>query len=209
VHQLPGEATVLAEESGVDDPDGLSHVRSDADLWRLIAVDDHQAFTELYERHAAAVWNHAYRLTGSWPAADDLLAQAFLEVWRRRASVQLIRESALPWLYAVTANVCRSERRRLGRFLRIAPKLVRDELTPDHAERIAQDNAASQRLATVIAAVARLPRGQREVVQLCLLGEVSTAEAAELFGICEASVRSRLSRARARLQQISQEDCDE
>jgi RNA polymerase sigma factor (sigma-70 family) len=201
---------VLVEEAARgDDPDGLWRVRSDADLWRLIAADDHQAFTELYERHARAVWNHAYRLTASWAAADDLLAQAFLQVWRRRTSVQLVRDSALPWLYTVTANVSRSERRRLGRFLRIAPKLVRDESTPDHAERIAQDSATSQRLATVIAAVARLPRGQREAVEMCLLGDVSTADAAELFGISETSVRSRLSRARARLQQITQEDGDE
>jgi RNA polymerase sigma-70 factor (ECF subfamily) len=209
VHQLPAEATVLVDESGGDDPGGSSHVRSDADLWRLIAADDHQAFTDLYERHAPAVWNHAYRLTASWTAADDLLAQTFLEVWRRRAGVQLVRDSALPWLYTVTANVCRSERRRLGRFQRIAPKLVRDDSTPDHAERIAENSATSQRLAIVIAAVARLPRGQREVVEMCLLGEVSTTDAAELFGISETSVRSRLSRARARLQQISQEDCDE
>jgi RNA polymerase sigma-70 factor (ECF subfamily) len=200
---------MLAGEPEGDDPGGLSRARSDAELWRLIAADDHQAFTELYERHAQAVWNHAYRLTASWAAADDLLAQAFLEVWRRRTSVQLVRDSALPWLYTVTANVCRSERRRLGRFLRIAPKLVRDGSTPDHAERIADDSATSQRLATVIAAVARLSKGQREVVDMCLLGDVSTTDAAELFGISEISVRSRLSRARARLQQISQEHCDE
>jgi RNA polymerase sigma factor (sigma-70 family) len=200
---------VPAEDPGGDDPGGSSAAPSDVDLWQLIAADDHQAFTELYERHASAVWNHAYRLTASWTAADDLLAQAFLEVWRRRAQIQLVRDSALPWLYTVTANVCRSERRRLGRFLRIAPKLVRDDSTPDHAERIAEDSATSQRLGTVIAAVARLPRGQREVVEMCLLGDVSTTDAAELFGISETSVRSRLSRARARLQQLSQEDRDE
>ena len=56
--------------------------RTDAELWRLVAAGDHQAFTELFERHARAVWNHAYRLTASWSTADDLLAQAFLKVWR-------------------------------------------------------------------------------------------------------------------------------
>lgn len=197
---------LVEDTERADDPGGPWHVRSDAELWQLIAANDHQAFTELYERHAQAVWNYAYRLTASWAAADDLLAQAFLHVWRRRASVQLIRDSALPWLYAVTANVCRSERRRLGRFLRIAPKLVKEDSTPDHADRIVEDSATGQRLATVIAAIARLPRGQREAVEMCLLGDVSTADAAELFGISETSVRSRLSRARARLQQLSQED---
>ncbi|HEY3753115.1 MAG TPA: RNA polymerase sigma factor [Pseudonocardiaceae bacterium] len=200
---------LVEDTERADDPGGPWHVRSDSELWQLIAANDHQAFTELYERHAQAVWNYAYRLTASWAAADDLLAQAFLQVWRRRASVQLIRDSALPWLYAVTANVCRSERRRLGRFLRIAPKLVKEDSTPDHADRIVEDSATGQRLATVIAAIVRLPRGQREAVEMCLLGDISTADAAELFGISETSVRSRLSRARARLQQLSQEDRDE
>jgi RNA polymerase sigma-70 factor (ECF subfamily) len=178
-------------------------------LWQFIARDDHQAFTRLYERHAQTVWNYAYRLTGSWTAADDLLAQAFLAVWRRRASVRLVRDSALPWLYTVTANECRNEHRRRGRFLRIAPKLARADSTPDHAEDIAQDSATRQRLARVVAAIATLPRGEREAVEVCLVGGTSTADAAALFGISETSVRSRLSRARARLQKTTQEPADD
>jgi RNA polymerase sigma-70 factor (ECF subfamily) len=183
--------------------------RSDAELWRLVAADDHDAFTELFERHAQAVWNYAYRLTASWSAADDLLAQVFLAVWRRRSSVQLVRDSALPWLYTVAGNECRNEHRRRGRFLRIAPKLLRVDPTPDHAEVIAQDSATQQRLSRVIAAIARLPRGEREAVEVCLLGNTSTSDAAELFGISEVSVRSRLSRARARLQQTTEERADD
>ena len=182
--------------------------RSDAELWQLIAAGDHQAFTELFERHAQAVWNHAYRLTASWATADDLLAQAFLKVWRHRADVRLVRDSALPWLYTVTANVCREERRRSGRFLRIVPKLAGSDTTPDHADRIAEHDAAQHRLAKVVEAIARLPRGEREAVELCLIGGTSTADAAELFGITETSVRSRLSRARTRLQRITEEPAE-
>jgi RNA polymerase sigma factor (sigma-70 family) len=191
-------------EAAVSDP-----VRPDAELWLLIAVDDHQAFTELFERHARTIWNYAYRLTASWSAADDLLATTFLTAWRRRREVRLIRDSALPWLYTVTSNVCQGERRRLGRFLRIVPKLAAADSAPDHAERLAEDSAARERLKRVLAAIERLPRGEREAVKVCLLGGTSAADAAELFGISEPSVRSRLSRARARLQEITQEACDD
>jgi RNA polymerase sigma factor (sigma-70 family) len=182
---------------------------SDADLWRLIATDDHQAFTELFERHAQTVWNYAYRLTASWSAADDLLATTFLTAWRRRREVRLVRESALPWLYTVTSNVCRGERRRRGRFLRVVPRLVTAGSTPDHAEQFAQDSATRERLRRVLAAIDHLPRGECEAVKVCLLGGTSAADAAELFGISEVSVRSRLSRARARLQELTQETPDE
>jgi RNA polymerase sigma factor (sigma-70 family) len=197
--------------AGGGDPGGSPQetARSDTELWRLIAMDDHHAFTELFERHAQAVWNYAYRLTASWAAADDLLAGAFLKVWRRRADIQLVRDSALPWLYTVTSNAHRDEHRRLRRFLRIAPKLARNDSTPDHAERIVEGSAERQRLARVIEAVARLPRAEREAVELCLLGNTSTADAAELFGISEIGVRSRLSRARAHLQRSTQEPADD
>lgn len=193
--------------SGGRDPDLAG--RSDAELWRLIAADDHDAFTELFERHAQAVWNYAYRLTASWSAADDLLAQAFLAVWRRRSGAHLVRDSALPWLYTVASNECRGEQRRRGRFLRLAPTLARVDAAPDHADVIAEDSATRQRLSRVIAAIARLPRGEREAVEVCLLGNTSTSDAAELFGISEVSVRSRLSRARARLQKTTEERADD
>jgi RNA polymerase sigma-70 factor (ECF subfamily) len=74
---------------------------------------------------------------------------------------------------------------------------------------MAEDSAARDRLRRVLAAIDRLPRGEREAVKVCLLGDASAADAAELFGISEASVRSRLSRARARLQTLTQEADDE
>jgi RNA polymerase sigma-70 factor, ECF subfamily len=91
---------------------------SDAELWRRAADGDHAAFTALFERHASAVWNHAYRLTGSWAMAEDVGANTFLAAWRKRREVTLVRDSALPWLYAVAGNLVRNEHRRSGRFLR-------------------------------------------------------------------------------------------
>jgi len=51
----------------------------------------------------------------------------------------------------------------------------------------------------LLRAIERLPRAERQSVELCLLGELSTADAAELLGVAEVSVRARISRARARL----------
>jgi RNA polymerase sigma-70 factor (ECF subfamily) len=183
--------------------------RSDAELWQLITLDDHGAFTELFERHAKAIWNYAYRLTASWAAADDLLAEAFLVAWRRRGDVRLVRESALPWLYTVTNNLRRDEGRRKRRFLRLAPRLIGADVEPDPAEAIAEDSATRQRLAIVVAGISRLPKSEREAVRVCVLGGVSTSDAAALFGISEVSVRARVSRARAHLHKILEEQLDD
>ncbi|RDI31933.1 RNA polymerase sigma factor [Lentzea flaviverrucosa] len=177
----------------------------DTRLWEQIAKGDHAAFTELFERHAEAVWNYAYRLTASWSQAEDLLSATFLTAWRKRGDAQLVRDSALPWLYTVTANRARTEWRASRRALRLVAKLTpQDER--DHADEVAARTDAQRRLAQVVTAIAKLPASEREIAQLCLLGDVSTADAAALLGIAESSVRARVSRTRARLRDLTPED---
>ncbi|SER76937.1 MULTISPECIES: RNA polymerase sigma factor [Lentzea] len=177
----------------------------DTRLWEQIAQGDHAAFTELFERHAEAVWNYAYRLTASWSQAEDLLSATFLTAWRKRGDAQLVRDSALPWLYTVTANRARTEWRASRRALRLVTRLTpQDER--DHADEVAARTDAQRRLAEVVAAIAKLPASEREIAQLCLLGDVSTADAAALLGITESSVRARVSRTRARLRDLTPED---
>src|SRR3954471_6806527 len=78
--------------------DNHSDRYSDAALWQRAASGNKAAFGELFERHAQAVWNHAYRLTGSWSLAEDLTSVTFMTAWRKLNEVTLVRDSALPWL---------------------------------------------------------------------------------------------------------------
>ncbi|HET9139724.1 RNA polymerase sigma factor [Actinophytocola sp.] len=181
------------------EPDTARAATSDGELWRHAAGGSAAAFTELFERHVDAVWNHAYRLTGSWSRAEDLTSSTFLTAWRKRRTVTLVRDSALPWLYAVAANLARSEYRRDTRFLRAARRLPVAAAVADHADTVAGRVDDDRRLRAVLEAVRGLPNAERQAVELCLLGELSTADAAELLGVAEVSIRSRISRARARL----------
>ena len=175
----------------------------DADLW---ARGDEQAFGELYDRYAEAVWNHAYRLTASWSTAEDLTSATFMTAWRRRGQITLVRDSALPWLFTVAGNLARSEFRRKTRFSRLLHRVPRNDVTRDHADEVASSVDHEARLRQVLQAVERLPRAEREAVELVLLGELSTAQAAEALGVAEVSVRSRISRARARLRKELADD---
>ncbi|KJK48958.1 RNA polymerase sigma70 factor [Lentzea aerocolonigenes] len=176
---------------------------SDADLW---ARGDEHAFGELYDRYAEAVWNHAYRLTASWSTAEDLTSATFLTAWRRRNEMTLVRDSALPWLFTVTGNLARSEFRRKARFSRLLLRVPRNDVQRDHADEVASSLDHESRLSRVLAAVERLPRAEREAVELVLLGELPVAEAAEALGVAEVSVRSRISRARTRLRKELADD---
>lgn len=176
---------------------------SDAELW---ARGDEDAFGELYDRYAEAVWNHAYRLTASWSTAEDLTSATFLTAWRRRAGMTLVRDSALPWLFTVAGNLARSEFRRKARFTRLLLRVHHDNVQRDHADEVASSLDHEARLSQVLEAVERLPRAEREAVQLVLLGELTAAEAAAVLGVAEVSVRSRISRARTRLRKALSDD---
>jgi len=193
-----GAASLAGPADGPADV-GLS---SDTDLWRRAAGGDRAAFGALFERHVEAVWNHAYRLTASWSQAEDLTSSTFLIAWRRCAEVVLVRDSALPWLYTVAGNLARGEYRSATRFLRALRRLPGEHTEADHADAVASRVDDDRRMRRVLTAVRALPRAERQAVELCLLGELPTADAAELLGVAEVSVRSRLSRARARLRTV-------
>ncbi|MFC6090334.1 RNA polymerase sigma factor [Saccharothrix lopnurensis] len=81
-----------------DDPD-------DRVLWAQASAGDGHAFGVLFDRHARAVYNHCFRLTASWAAAEDHLQNTFLVAWRKRDRLRLEHHSALPWLPAVAVLV--------------------------------------------------------------------------------------------------------
>ncbi|WP_328606378.1 RNA polymerase sigma factor [Amycolatopsis sp. NBC_00345] len=177
----------------------------DAELFGRAADGDERAFGELFERHVQAVWNHAYRLTGSWSLAEDLTSDTFLIAWRKRAELKLVRDSALPWLYTVVGNLARTEYRGAHRRLRLLHRIPEPATVSDHADAVAGQLDGEARLREVLAAVRGLPKAQRQVVELCLLGDVAIADAAALLEVAEVTVRSHLSRARAHLRALLEE----
>lgn len=172
---------------------GMTTETADGELWSAAA------FGVLFDRHAKAVYNHCFRLTANWAAAEDHTQTTFLLAWRKRAQVTLVRESALPWLLAVATNVVRNDRRALIRRLRLAARLPAEAPTADHADDVAGRVDDERRMAGVLAAARRLPRAQREALALCVWSGVPYPDAAAVLGITEASVRARVSKARARL----------
>jgi RNA polymerase sigma-70 factor (ECF subfamily) len=175
---------------------------TDRQLWTEAAGGDDSAFALLFDRHARAVYNHCFRLTASWTEAEDATQVAFLTAWRKRADVQLAGDSALPWLLTVATNTVttqwRSARRWRAALRRVPPERDDDDPADDIAGRVDDE----RRMRRILRAVKRLPRAEREALALCVWSGVSYREAAALLDIAEASVRSRVSRARARLASV-------
>src|SRR4051812_25265412 len=95
--------------------------RTDEDMVLSIeSAPPDQRFVALYEAHAGAVLAYARRRIGP-DQAEDVLAETFLVAWRRRRDVPA---DALPWLYAVAANVLRNRARSARRQVALEARLA-------------------------------------------------------------------------------------
>jgi RNA polymerase sigma factor (sigma-70 family) len=165
-----------------------------------VRAGDKDAFGLLFEEHARAVYNHAFRLTGNWSAAEEVVSLTFLEAWRLRHTIRAEGGSLLPWLLVIALNVARNTSRAARRHHAAMNRLPAGTDVPDFADELADRIDDAARLETVRAALGRLRRGEQDVIALCVWSGLSYAQAAAALGVPVGTVRSRLSRARGKLQ---------
>jgi RNA polymerase sigma-70 factor (ECF subfamily) len=162
----------------------------DADDWRALSDGDPRALARLFDRHEARLFRQASRLLTVREDAKDAVLIAFYELWRRRSSVRLVDGSPLPWLLNTVSysarNLERAGRRYRALLGRIDPPLPSPSPT-------SSDETG------VLAALRRLPEKEQSVVVLTIMQGYREADAAAALGIPLGTVKSRLSRAKARL----------
>lgn len=171
----------------------------DTNLRKRIRAGDHDAFGELFDAYARSVYNHAYRLTGEWATAEDVVSLTFLDAWRLRARIDEEGGSLRPWLLGIATNVTRNTRRAARRHAAAVARLPREETVRDFADEVAGRVDDAAQLAVVQEALRLLRRAEREVLALCVWAGLDYQAAAEALGVPVGTVRSRLSRARTKL----------
>ncbi|KQV11816.1 hypothetical protein ASE03_14090 [Kitasatospora sp. Root187] len=171
-----------------------------------LRAGDQSAFGELFDDHAQGVYRYAVRALGDWAAAEDAVSLTFLEAWRLRAKLDQDGDSVRPWLFGIATNVLRNTARAARRHRAALARLPDRDVVPDFADELVGRLDDSARLAAARRALERLRRRDREVFQLCVLVGLDYAAAAEALGVPVGTVRSRLSRARARLRELAAEE---
>ena len=174
---------------------------TDVELWRRAVGGRPDAFGDLFERHARAIYNYCFRRTADWAVAEDVMSTTFLHAWRRRSEVRFDQDSVLPWLYGIAANLVRNQRRRVDRDRSLAERAsgVEPGQLADPAEDVAGRLDAERRMGEVLERLGSLSRDDQDVFSLCVWQGLSYEETALALGIPVGTVRSRLSRARERL----------
>jgi RNA polymerase sigma factor (sigma-70 family) len=172
----------------------------DADLIQR-SLRDAEAFAVLYDRHAAQLHRYVARRLGDG-AADDIVADAFLDAFRRRHKYDLDVRDARPWLYGIAANLIGKHSRAEIRMLRAYARTGRDPARTGDAVRgdeIDSRLAAQAVQRDLAAALAALPAADRDVLLMIAWADLSYHEVAAALHIPVGTVRSRLHRARTKV----------
>ncbi|WP_141014966.1 RNA polymerase sigma factor SigM [Nocardioides sambongensis] len=179
---------------------------TDVELLRAHVAGDAEAFGLLFARHRDRLWAVALRTCGDPETAADGLQDAMIAAFRRADS---FRGDArvTTWLHRVVVNSC-LDRLRSAQVRRTDPlpddlddaeHLVRTTVDPDPGTDPAHTYDRVERRAAVLEALGRLTPEQRAAVVLVDMEGYSVAEVAEILECAEGTVKSRCSRARARL----------
>jgi RNA polymerase sigma-70 factor (ECF subfamily) len=172
---------------------------SDADLIAAsLAEPEH--FTAVFDRHSAEILRYVYARLGP-DLAEDVTAETFLAAFGCRDRYDGAWSDARPWLYGIAVRQIRRHRRVEARRLRLLRSALADGPAEDHSERAAERVTAQRLGPRLTAAVAALPRRDRELLLLFAWGELSYAEAAAALGTTTSAVKARLHRIRVRMRQ--------
>jgi RNA polymerase sigma-70 factor (ECF subfamily) len=160
-------------------------------------------FGVVFDRHAVAIHGYIARRLGP-DTADDLVAEAFLVAFRKRADYDLGQPSARPWLYGIATRLISRHRRDEVRFFRAIAKTGIDpaaghggDPVADEGIRHADAHALRARLALALAA---LSKADRDALLLVTDG-LRYEEAARALGIPPGTLSSRVARARRKVQE--------
>ena len=175
---------------------GMGNVQSgDERLWSRSLAGEGEAFGVLYDRHRDRVFRHAYRLCGDSHDAEDIMATAFLALWRRRANVRIVEGSVLPWLLVTTTNAARNSGRAARRYRMLLSSLPRADVSNAAGDLYLQaemDRDAARALGT-------LNDLDLHLVSLVVFEEHTIAAAASVLNLTPAAAKSRMHRARQRM----------
>jgi RNA polymerase sigma-70 factor (ECF subfamily) len=171
---------------------------SDAELLKMHIAGDPEAFGELFQRHRDRLWAVALRTLSDPEDAADALQEAMISAFRRAGSFR--GESAVTtWLHRIVVNACLDRMRRrtarpevAGGDERLLDVLASGEAGADPA-------VGSELSMEVMAALRKLPHDQQVALVLVDMLEYPVADAAELLGVAQGTVKSRCARGRARL----------
>jgi RNA polymerase sigma-70 factor (ECF subfamily) len=171
---------------------------SDEVLIARIAGGDRLAMQVLFARHHVRVYRFVLRLVRNESTAEDLISEVFLDVWRQANRFEG-RSAVSTWLIAIARFKALSALRRRPEAELDDEKAAAIEDTSDNPEIVVQKKDKSELLRKCLTG---LSTEHREIIDLVYYHEKSVEEVAEIVGIPENTVKTRMFYARKKLGEL-------
>jgi RNA polymerase sigma-70 factor (ECF subfamily) len=183
---------------------GVIGATTDEALIAAIAAGDERAMRLLYNRHRVRVFHFAVRLLDDAAAAEDVVSEAFFEVWRQADRFEG-RASVSTWIMSIVRFKALSARRRRQEIEldeALAQSIADPSSTPEEAV-LEMDRSAQLR-----ACLTHLSSDHREIVDLVYYHDKTIDEVAEIIRVPRNTVKTRMFYARKRIAQLLARSCD-
>lgn len=156
---------------------------------------DHQAFSQLVQRHSARFYAVAFRMLNNSAEAEDVVQDSFLKLWNKPQAWDAKKNAKFTtWFYRVVTNAAIDKARRRVKvvsgekiidFVADERRNPEDQMYQDETQRVLED------------AIQSLPERQRAALNLCFYEGLSNKEAADILDVNLKALESLLMRAKA------------
>lgn len=184
--------------------DPAQDFKAEIELLRRVGQGDRRSFEELYDRFSGVLFSIAFRMLRSQQAAEDVVQDVFIQIWKKAPLYDPTRGRPMTWAVILTRNraidMMRSTQRRsdlrdtVERELS-ASKQVQD---PSSFELVASDEMST----LVHEAVRKLPKEQREAIELAFFASMTHAEISEHLKEPLGTIKARVRRGMLALRKL-------
>lgn len=164
---------------------------ADEDLISLAESGDAEAFAALYDRHGRAAYSLAYRMMGDKQAAEDLVQDVFLKVWRLTGSYRAERGSVRTWILSIVHNRGIDQIRSSASRRRTQDKIEASAAKSQPSEAFSEAWRNTQR-DQVRDALTSLPPEQLKILELAYFSGYTHVEISELLDLPLGTVKGRM-----------------
>jgi len=165
---------------------------ADEEVMQLVQRGDPRAFELIYDRHGGAAYSLAYRIVGKQAAAEDVVQEALLSIWRSRLRYDQTRGSVRTWILGIVHNRAIDGLRRASVHDRRRATLEVVEERFEARERTDVEVARREEAQSVRGALDTLPAEQRQTIELAYFGGFTHSQIAELLHQPIGTVKGRM-----------------
>ena len=184
--------------------DRANELQSEIELLRKVGQGDRRSFEQLYERFSGVLFSIAYRMLKSQEAAEDVLQDVFVQIWKKAPLFDPARGRPMIWAVTLTRNkaidLMRSAQRRSGLHETMHQE---NETFSRFDDRSSFDAVASDEMWKLVRdAVKKLSKEQRQAIELAFFASMTQTEIAEHLDEPLGTIKARIRRGMLALREM-------